>query len=127
MSTTAEDTSSNYALSGEMELEVSLKFLNRETAMLAVKNYNIRRSTEYKVVELDQARYVCQCKQLRDQCCWMVRVAKTRASKFLVIRKYEGLHSFLASSMSQDHAQLDRNVIYQHIFPMGREAQAQIA
>ncbi|QHN78888.1 uncharacterized protein DS421_19g665310 [Arachis hypogaea] len=51
MPTTAEDTPSKYALSGEMELEVGLKFLNRETAMLAVKNYNIRRSAKYKVVE----------------------------------------------------------------------------
>ncbi|RYR15274.1 uncharacterized protein LOC107637085 [Arachis ipaensis] len=61
-STTVEDTPSNYALSGEMELEVGLKFLNRETAMLTVKNYNNRRSAEYKVVESDQARYVCRCK-----------------------------------------------------------------
>ncbi|XP_020992300.2 uncharacterized protein LOC107477298 [Arachis duranensis] len=80
-SATAEDTPSNYALSGEMELEVGLKFLNRETAMLAVKNYNIRRGAEYKVVESDQA-------------------------------------SCLATSMSQDHAQLDSDVICHHIHPM---------
>ncbi|RYQ83933.1 hypothetical protein Ahy_B10g102815 isoform A [Arachis hypogaea] len=80
-STNAEDRSSSYPLSGEMELEIGLKFLNRETAMLAVKNYNIRRSAEYKVVESDQS-------------------------------------SCLTSTMSQDHAQLDSNVICQHIFPM---------
>ncbi|RYQ95480.1 hypothetical protein Ahy_B08g090788 isoform B [Arachis hypogaea] len=55
-SSNAEDRSSSYAVSGEMELEIGLKFLNRETAMLAVKNYNIRRSAEYKVVESDQSR-----------------------------------------------------------------------
>ncbi|RYQ89291.1 hypothetical protein Ahy_B09g096010 isoform B [Arachis hypogaea] len=54
-----EDRPSNYALSGEMELEIGLKFFNRETAMLAVKNYNIRRSAEYKLVESDQSRNVC--------------------------------------------------------------------
>ncbi|RYQ95740.1 hypothetical protein Ahy_B08g091083 isoform A [Arachis hypogaea] len=59
-STTAEDRPSNYALSGEMELEIGLKFLNRETAMLAIKNYNICRSAKYKVVESDQTRYVCR-------------------------------------------------------------------
>ncbi|XP_015953083.1 uncharacterized protein LOC107477552 [Arachis duranensis] len=80
-SSNAEDRPSSYAVSGEMELKIGLKFLNWETAMLAVKNYNIRRSVEYKVVESDQSR----C---------------------------------LASSMSQDHAQLDSNVIYQYIFPM---------
>ncbi|XP_025685656.1 uncharacterized protein [Arachis hypogaea] len=117
-SSTAEDRPNSYALSGEMELEIWLKFLNRETTILAVKNYNIRRSAEYKVVESDQSRYVCQCKQFGDQCRWMVRVAKTRSSRFWEIRKYQGPHSCLASSMSQDHAQLDSNVICQHIFPM---------
>ncbi|RYQ95479.1 hypothetical protein Ahy_B08g090788 isoform C [Arachis hypogaea] len=117
-SSNAEDRSSSYAVSGEMELEIGLKFLNRETAMLAVKNYNIRRSAEYKVVESDQSRYVCRCKQFGDQCRWMVRVAKTRSSRFWEIRKYEGPHSCLASSMFQDHAQLDSNIICQHIFPM---------
>ncbi|XP_015950461.1 uncharacterized protein LOC107475345 [Arachis duranensis] len=117
-SSNAEDRLSSYPLSGEMELEIGLKFLNRKTAMLAVKNYNIRRSAEYKVVESDQSRYVCRCKQFGDQCRWMVRVAKTRSSRYWEIRKYEGPHSCLASSMSQDHAQLDSNVICQHIFPM---------
>ncbi|RYR01341.1 hypothetical protein Ahy_B06g080207 [Arachis hypogaea] len=86
--------------------------------MLAVNNYNIRRSAEYKVVESDQARYVCRCKQFGDQCRWSVRVAKTRASRYWVVRKYEGPHSCLASSMSQDHAQLDSDVICHHIYPM---------
>ncbi|XP_025617251.1 uncharacterized protein [Arachis hypogaea] len=86
--------------------------------MLAVKNYNIRRSAEYKAVESDQSRYVCRCMQFGDQYRWMVRVAKTRSCRFWEIRKYEGPHSCLASTMSQDHAQLDSNIICQHIFPM---------
>ncbi|RYR28413.1 hypothetical protein Ahy_B01g052529 [Arachis hypogaea] len=95
-STIAEDRPSNYALSGEMELEVGLKFLNREIVMLAIKNHNIHRTAKYKVVESDQTRYVCRCKQFGDQCRWMVRVG--------LFKKYEGPHSCLASSMSQDHA-----------------------
>ncbi|XP_015964954.1 uncharacterized protein LOC107488696 [Arachis duranensis] len=117
-STNAEERPSSYPLSGEMELEIGLKFLNRKTAMLAVKNYNIRKSAEYKVVESDQSRYVCRCKHFGDQCRWMVRVAKTRSCRFWEIRKYKGPHSCLASTMSQDHAQLDSNVICQHILPM---------
>ncbi|RYR74532.1 hypothetical protein Ahy_A02g009267 isoform A [Arachis hypogaea] len=117
-STNAEDIPSNYGLTGEMELEVGLKFLTKDAAMLAVKNYNIRRSAEFKVVESDHTRYVCRCKLFGDQCSWMVRVAKTRASRFWEVRKYQGLHTCLASSTSQDHAQLDSNVICQHIFPM---------
>ncbi|XP_016192851.1 uncharacterized protein LOC107633765 [Arachis ipaensis] len=57
-STTAEDIPSNYALTGEMELELGLKFLNKEAVMLAVKNYNICRSAKFKVVELDHTRTI---------------------------------------------------------------------
>ncbi|XP_015948901.1 uncharacterized protein LOC107473828 [Arachis duranensis] len=70
-STNAEDIPSNYGLTGEMELEVGLKFLTKDAAMLAVKNYNIRRSAEFKVVESDHTRYVCRCKLFGDQCSWM--------------------------------------------------------
>ncbi|RYR69880.1 hypothetical protein Ahy_A03g016415 [Arachis hypogaea] len=117
-STNAEDIPSNYGLTGEMELEVGLKFLSKDAAMLAIKNYDIRRSAEFKVVESDHTRYVCRCKLFGDQCCWMVRVAKTRASRFWEVRKYQRPHSCLASATLQDHAQLDSNVICQHIFPM---------
>ncbi|XP_016191743.1 uncharacterized protein LOC107632591 [Arachis ipaensis] len=55
-STNAEDIPSNYGLTGEMELEVGLKFLSKDAAMLAIKNYNIRRSAEFKVVESDHTR-----------------------------------------------------------------------
>ncbi|XP_057739666.1 uncharacterized protein LOC130956664 [Arachis stenosperma] len=117
-STTAEDIPSNYGLTGEMKLELGLKFLNKEAAMLAIKNYNIYRSVEFKVVESNHTRYICRCKLFGDQCCWMVRVAKTRASRFWEVRKYQGPHNCLASTTLQDHAQLDSNVICQHIFPM---------
>ncbi|MED6145969.1 hypothetical protein PIB30_030188 [Stylosanthes scabra] len=67
-SASAEDGPSSYPISGELELEIGLKFNNREIAMLAVKNYNVRRSAEFKVVESDRARYVCKCKQFGEQC-----------------------------------------------------------
>ncbi|MED6163501.1 hypothetical protein PIB30_080515 [Stylosanthes scabra] len=38
----ADDGLSSYPISGEEEIEIGLKFSNREIAMLAVKNYNIR-------------------------------------------------------------------------------------
>ncbi|MED6138885.1 hypothetical protein PIB30_078740 [Stylosanthes scabra] len=77
-----EDGPSSYPVSGELELEIRLKFSNREIAMLAVKNYNIQRSVEFKVVKSDRARYVCKCKQFGGQCQWMIWVAKTKSSRF---------------------------------------------
>ncbi|MED6114028.1 hypothetical protein PIB30_076355, partial [Stylosanthes scabra] len=81
-SASVEDGPSSYPISSELELEIGLKFANREIAMLAMKNYNIRRSSEFKVVESDRARYVCKCRQFGGQCQWMIRVAKTKSSRF---------------------------------------------
>ncbi|MED6187858.1 hypothetical protein PIB30_080489 [Stylosanthes scabra] len=41
-----DDGPSSYPILGEAEIEIGLKFSNREIAMLAVKNYNIRRSAD---------------------------------------------------------------------------------
>ncbi|MED6156404.1 hypothetical protein PIB30_014155 [Stylosanthes scabra] len=91
-SASVEDDPSSYPISGELELEIGLKFNNREIAMLAVKNYNIRRSAEFKVVESDRAMYVSKCKQFGGQCQWMIRVPKTKSSsRFWEVRKYQGL------------------------------------
>ncbi|MED6124180.1 hypothetical protein PIB30_056642 [Stylosanthes scabra] len=77
-----EDGPSSYPVSGKLELKIGLKINNRDIAMLAVKNYNIRRSAEFKVVESDKSRYVCKCKQFGAQCQWSIRVAKIKSSRF---------------------------------------------
>ncbi|MED6108608.1 hypothetical protein PIB30_025736 [Stylosanthes scabra] len=66
--------------------------------MDGVKNYNIRRASEYRVVESDQYKYVCRCKQGEGGCPWEVR-------------RFGGPHECLAPSMSSDHAQLDGRLI----------------
>ncbi|RYR09908.1 hypothetical protein Ahy_B05g078342 [Arachis hypogaea] len=83
-STNAEDIPSNYGLTGEMELEVGLKFLTKDAAMLAVKNYNIRRSAEFKVVESDHTRYFLQKAILanREGITQMLVISHDRATIF---------------------------------------------
>ncbi|MED6141184.1 hypothetical protein PIB30_100802, partial [Stylosanthes scabra] len=47
---------------------------DREAVHTAVKNYSIRRNTEYRVVESDRIKYHCRCKHMEDGCPWSIRV-----------------------------------------------------
>ncbi|MED6164152.1 hypothetical protein PIB30_086928, partial [Stylosanthes scabra] len=62
-------------LVGGEEFRVGHRFSCREAVQMAVKNYNIRRAAEYRVLESDQYKYVCRCKQHEAGCLWRVRVA----------------------------------------------------
>ncbi|MED6142539.1 hypothetical protein PIB30_114773, partial [Stylosanthes scabra] len=62
-------------LDGGEEFRVGHRFSCRKAVHMAVKNYNIRRAAEYTVLESDQYRYVCCCKQHEAGCPWRVRVA----------------------------------------------------
>ncbi|MED6209585.1 hypothetical protein PIB30_056156, partial [Stylosanthes scabra] len=62
-------------LDGGEEFRVGHRFSCREAVHMAVKNYNIRRAAEYRVLESDQYKYVCRCKQQEAGCPWRVRVA----------------------------------------------------
>ncbi|MED6184304.1 hypothetical protein PIB30_046175 [Stylosanthes scabra] len=62
-------------LDGGEEFRVGHRFSCREAVHMAVKNYNIRRAAEYRVVESDPYKYVCRCKQHGAGCPWRVRVA----------------------------------------------------
>ncbi|MED6126432.1 hypothetical protein PIB30_078376 [Stylosanthes scabra] len=69
-----EDMPSHYLVFRELEI---VKFINRETAMLAVKNYNIRRSAVFKVVESDSSRRDGQHpSSLRAEALWNVSMFK---------------------------------------------------
>ncbi|MED6148212.1 hypothetical protein PIB30_048134 [Stylosanthes scabra] len=42
---------------------------------MGVKNYSIRRTAKYKVLESDSMKYYCVCKQSANGCHWRIRVA----------------------------------------------------
>ncbi|MED6133131.1 hypothetical protein PIB30_025607 [Stylosanthes scabra] len=64
-----------YDVDGGEEFRVGHRFSKREAVHLGVKNYNIRRASEYRVVESDQYKYVCRCKQGEGGCPWYIRVS----------------------------------------------------
>ncbi|MED6156511.1 hypothetical protein PIB30_014907 [Stylosanthes scabra] len=64
-----------YDVDGGEEFRIGHRFSKREAVHLGVKNYNIRRASEYRVVESDQYKYVCRCKQGEGGCSWYIRVS----------------------------------------------------
>ncbi|MED6209646.1 hypothetical protein PIB30_056732 [Stylosanthes scabra] len=76
-------TPSRYAF----EFRVGHQFSTREAVHMAVKNYNIRRASEYRVVESDPYKYVCRCKRYDAGCPWSLRVAlRTNLGYWYVFR-----------------------------------------
>ncbi|XP_015939554.1 uncharacterized protein LOC107465085 [Arachis duranensis] len=79
----------DYNLNGGVEFQVGHRFRSREAVIQGVKNYSIRRSVEYRVIESDRE-----------------------------VRRFGGPHSCLAPTMSQDHRQLDSSRICIVILPL---------
>ncbi|MED6184830.1 hypothetical protein PIB30_051237 [Stylosanthes scabra] len=50
------------------EFVVGQSFHTKEEAVLAMKNYNIRRGVEYRVMEYDHAKYLDKCKEYGKGC-----------------------------------------------------------
>ncbi|MED6149709.1 hypothetical protein PIB30_065089 [Stylosanthes scabra] len=65
----------DYDIDGGQEFRVGHRFSTREAVHLGVKNYNVRRASEYRVVESDPYKYVCRCKQYDAGCPWSLRVS----------------------------------------------------
>ena len=105
-------------LAGENELEVGQQFPDKEAVLFAVKTYSIRRSVEYKVLESDHIKYHGKCKQFGNGCSWSIRVTYRQKKGVWEIRRYNGPHTCLSTSLSQDHPKLDTNVICANIFSM---------
>ncbi|MED6191041.1 hypothetical protein PIB30_112124, partial [Stylosanthes scabra] len=49
----------DYDLDGGSEFQIGHRFSTREAVHMAVKNYNLRRASEYRVVESSPDKYVC--------------------------------------------------------------------
>ncbi|MED6208853.1 hypothetical protein PIB30_049073 [Stylosanthes scabra] len=72
----------NYDVVCGEEFRIGHRFNIREAVQMTMKNYNIRRAAEYKVVESDP------CKQYGAGCTWSIRVA---CGQILDTGRYGGL------------------------------------
>ncbi|RYR79855.1 hypothetical protein Ahy_A01g004658 [Arachis hypogaea] len=90
----------DYNLDGCVEFRVSYKFRSREVVFQGVKNYSIRRSAEYRVIESDRLKYHVQCRQVENGCQWSLRVVIRQNIGYWEVQRVGGVHSYLAPTMS---------------------------
>ena len=91
------------SLTGENELQVGQQFRDKEAILFVIKNYSIRRSVEYKVLESDHIKYHGKCKYFGNGCNWSIHVSYRQKKELWEIRKYNGPHTCVSASLSQDH------------------------
>ncbi|RYR57461.1 hypothetical protein Ahy_A05g023198 isoform E [Arachis hypogaea] len=105
---------------GMTEFQVGQQFQDKEDALLSVKIYSIRRGVQYKVVESDYRCYVGKCSEFGNGCTWLIRPSLRQRKGIWEVKRYNGPHTCLASSISSDHRSLDYHVISAFIMPMVR-------
>ncbi|XP_015961085.1 uncharacterized protein LOC107485067 [Arachis duranensis] len=102
------------------EFQIGQLFQNKDEAVLSVKDYSIRRGVEYRVIESDHLKYHGKCKEFEKGCSWLIRVALRARKGTWEVRRYNGPHTCLATSISSDHRQLDYHIICARILPLVR-------
>ncbi|XP_015938848.1 uncharacterized protein LOC107464444 [Arachis duranensis] len=75
---------------------------------------------QYKVVESDHRRYVGKCSEFGNRCTWLIRLSLRKRKGIWEVKRYNGRHTCLATSISSDHRSLDYHVISAFIMPMVR-------
>ncbi|XP_015955343.1 uncharacterized protein LOC107479752 [Arachis duranensis] len=102
------------------EFQIGQSFQSKEKAVLSVKDYSIRRGVEYKVMESDNLKYQGRCKEFGNGCTWLIRIVMRKRKSTWEVRRYNGPHTCMATSISSDHKQLDYHVICARIYPLVR-------
>ncbi|XP_016168936.1 uncharacterized protein LOC107611534 [Arachis ipaensis] len=105
---------------GMTEFQVGQQFQDKDEALLSMKTYSIRRGVQYKVVESDYRRYVRKCSEFGNGCTWLIRLSLRQRKGIWEVKRYNGPHTCLATSISNDHRSLDYHVIATFIMPMVR-------
>ncbi|XP_015971829.1 uncharacterized protein LOC107495229 [Arachis duranensis] len=105
---------------GLTEFQVGQQFPDKEEAMLIVKTYSICQGVQYKVVEFDYRRYVGKCSEFGNGCTWLIRLSLRQRKGLWEVKRYNGPHTCLATSIFSDHMSLDYHVISAFIMPMVR-------
>ncbi|RYQ90007.1 hypothetical protein Ahy_B09g096339 isoform A [Arachis hypogaea] len=105
---------------GMTEFQVGQQFQDKDEALLSVKTYSIHRGVQYKVVESDYRRYVGKYSEFGNGCTWLIRLSLRQRKGVWEVKRYNGPHTCLATSISSDHRSLDYHVIATFIMPMVR-------
>ncbi|RYR42028.1 hypothetical protein Ahy_A08g038479 [Arachis hypogaea] len=74
----------------------------------------------YKVVEFDYRKYFWKGKEFGNRCTWLIRISLRQRRCIWEVKRYNGPHTCLATSISSDHKSLDYRVISVFILPIVR-------
>ena len=58
------------------------QFCDKRVVLFVIKNYNIQRLVEYKVLELDHIKYHGKCKHFGNGCNWSIHMTYGQKGKF---------------------------------------------
>ncbi|XP_015953780.1 uncharacterized protein LOC107478147 [Arachis duranensis] len=97
------------------EFVVGMEFNSREAVIAAVKEYTIQRGVDYRVYESEPTTFYAKCVHYGTSCDWLIRVSLIKRQYCWVIRRYNGSHTCMRSTISQDHAKLDSGTIAEAI------------
>ncbi|RYR38492.1 hypothetical protein Ahy_A09g043539 isoform A [Arachis hypogaea] len=87
---------------GLTEFQVGQQFQDKDEALLSVKTY------------------VGKCSEFGNGCTWLIRLSLRQRKGIWEVKRYNGPHTCLATSISSDHRSLDYHVISAFIMPMVR-------
>ncbi|RYQ95625.1 hypothetical protein Ahy_B08g090969 isoform A [Arachis hypogaea] len=87
---------------GLTEFQVGQQFQDKDEALLSVKTY------------------VGKCSEFGNGCTWLIRLSLRKRKGIWEVKRYNGPHTCLATSISSDHRSLDHSVISAFIMPMVR-------
>ncbi|RYR65713.1 hypothetical protein Ahy_A03g011641 [Arachis hypogaea] len=97
------------------EFAVEMEFSSKEAVIMAMKDYTIRKSVDYRVYESESLTFFAKCTQYGSGYDWLIRVSMISRKYCWVIRKYNGSHTCTKATISQDHSKLDSNRIAEAI------------
>ncbi|RYR16543.1 hypothetical protein Ahy_B04g073589 [Arachis hypogaea] len=100
------------------EFAVGMEFNSREAVIALIKEYTIRRGFDYRAYESEPTTFYAKCVQYETSCDWLIRVSLMKRQCCWVIRRYNGSHTCTRSTISQDHAKLDSEIIAEVIKPL---------
>ncbi|XP_016172439.1 uncharacterized protein LOC107614821 [Arachis ipaensis] len=103
-----------------MEFQIGQSFQSKEEVVLSVKDYSVRRGVEYKVMQSYHLKYQGICKEFGNGCAWLIRITLQKRKSTWEVRRCNGPHTCMATSISSDHKQFDYHVICVRIFPLVR-------
>ncbi|KAF1884130.1 hypothetical protein Lal_00046418 [Lupinus albus] len=93
------------------EMFISMQFELKDAIINAIKQFHIKNFVDYIVVESRSDRYVGQYKYFGIKCQWRIRASLNGKRDLWEIRKINGTHTCVSTSISQDHTKLNSSFI----------------